>query len=437
MATKKTIELDDAATWSVATEDFLAHLHRYEELMRENKSHEARQILETAFKSHEDATGQAALALVYFKLGIYPRALAIYRRLAEEHPGEPTLRLNLALVYLKTGQTDRAKDTLEELVGLHPSYRKAHGYLGLAFERLGNYVRAREAFEKAGASHMAERMARFTEPHEPPIEPPPASNETSSRLPTVPADLPTATKAADSGNHEPAIGAPVAAPGPVTGGSSTLQEPTPVSELASKIRMPRPLDSRFLISDSGYLLMDIASKGFTRLEGLRFLSGQGLSYKPAVRRSRGRDTEEMFGAAEDPLFEIEGSGRLGFHPRETCFSAISLQDDVAYIREDLVFAFDGELAYENGRMPSDQTMLVHFRGRGSLVLKTPTPPESLEVAPDRGVILPAGDLVGWFGRLLPRPTEASPFDPSLDALEISGEGVLLICLPQLSNNALT
>ncbi|MCP4676532.1 MAG: tetratricopeptide repeat protein [Deltaproteobacteria bacterium] len=429
MELKKPIELDDIHTWSVATEDFLAHLHRHGALTRENRSDEAQRVLEKAFDSQKDPFGQAALGLVYFKLGIYPRALAIYRRLVDEYPGEPTLRLNLALIYLKTGQTHRAKELLEELVGLHPEYRKAHGYLGVAYQRLGEYVKAQAAFEKADAKHMAERMARFIEPEKQHEALSATRTSTTSGTPMPPAEAIVAEPETEKSNLVKFIDNAVAVPSPLSESHPTMHEPMLASEVLSMTCLPRPISGRFLVSDSGYLLMDIDPGGFARLDGIRFVNGEGLSYKPAARRFRGRDSEELFGTAESPLFRIEGKGRLGFHRQNGIFTALSLGDQVAYIREEFVFAFDDNLSFENGRMPSGEEMLVHYRGLGSLVLKTPTRPESLEVTPAGGVIIPARDLVGWIGRILPKPATASPFDPSLSALELTGEGVLLICLP--------
>jgi hypothetical protein len=47
---------------------------------------------------------------------------------------------------------------------------------------------------------------------------------------------------------------------------------------------------------------------------------------------------------------------------------------------------------------------------------------------ERGVLLPARHVVGWFGRLLPRAATATPFETGTPALEIVGEGVVLFCL---------
>jgi tetratricopeptide (TPR) repeat protein len=424
----KMLELDDAASWAGATEEFLAQIHRSSDLLSQDRQDEARQLLETAFESRaDDASGQATLALVYFKLGIYPRAAAIYRRLVEKYPEEPTLRLNLGLVYLKTGQTERAARELEKVVSLAPEYRKANGYLGLAYQRLGDYQGARKSYEKANIKHLAERMARFSEAGAPDgdVESAQCGNLNLSYAP-------------DSRGVEDAVSASLAkfvdelpflpsAPSPREA-DHRATEPIPVSELAQKARLPECLANRFLISEAGYLLMDVETRGYSRLAGLHFVSAEQLSYRPVKRKYRGRDCDEIFGDKENVLFEIEGSGRLGFHPSGKVFSAISLDGESAYIREELLFALDPELKFENGRIPGEGSMLVHVSGRGSLVLQTVSEPRSLEVTAKRGVVIPSADVVGWFGRLLPRAAKGSPFAPELNALEIVGEGILLVCL---------
>jgi len=175
-------------------------------------------------------------------------------------------------------------------------------------------------------------------------------------------------------------------------------------------------------------LVNVADRVCARLDGLHFCSSDGLSYRPLSRRKRGLSSRDHLGGADEPIFDIEGSGRLGYHPRDGVFSSVSLDGEIAYVREDMLFAFDPDLSYENGRLPGSASPLVHFRGRGAIVFRSPVPPHSLEVTPDRGVVIPAQGLVGWFGRMLPRKAPDGPFDTGLEPLELVGEGVLLFCL---------
>src|SRR5258708_22018536 len=60
-------------------EDFLFHLYRGSELLQDNCVSEAKEELELALRVQpQDIEGQGLLAVVYFRLGLYPRAIEIY-----------------------------------------------------------------------------------------------------------------------------------------------------------------------------------------------------------------------------------------------------------------------------------------------------------------------------------------------------------------------
>ena len=152
-----------------ANEDFLFHLYRGSELLQDNRAHEAKEELERALHLQpHDAKGQDLLAVVYFRLGLYPRAISIYEQLRRTSPRDPALLLNLALCYLKTGQAGLARRDLEQLLAVNPSHARAWGYLGLACERLGALGDAQKAFEQGGHGQMARRMAERRASQAPP-----------------------------------------------------------------------------------------------------------------------------------------------------------------------------------------------------------------------------------------------------------------------------
>jgi hypothetical protein len=423
---RKRIELDDAQARASATEEFLIQLHRTTELLRANRHEDARRTLADAFEAQaDDPSGQASLALVYFKLGLYPRALSLYRRLVEEYPADPVLSLNLSLVLFKTGQTAEARDVLERVVTLAPEYRKAYGYLGLAHQRLGDYRRAYEAFKSAGADHMAERMNRFVEADDDVGAGPEGRQE--EEFPSIPPPEDDRHAALARSPSIPPVLFTIPLSGP-QGGRPGAAEPLPVDELVDEARLRAPLAGRFLVTPSGYLVVEVSGRVFSRLEGLHFCAGGNLVYRPLKRRQRGADGDEALAGTDASVCEIEGTGRLGFHPGGGEFQSIALTGEVAYIREEHLFAFDPDLEYENGQISEGDISLVHLRGRGSLVFKSPSRLHALEVTPDAAVVIPAAALIGWFGRLIPRAARGGPFAPSLNALELAGEGVLLFCL---------
>ncbi len=159
---------DDAAPESVrevAAEDFLFHLYRGNELLQDDRVHEAKQELEHALALQpRDAKGQDLLAIVYFRLGLYPRAISIYERLLSAFPDALTPRINLALCYLKTGQPSAARVELEHVLAKEPGHARAWGYLGLAFQRLGDTERAVASFHSGGHHGMAQRLAELSQP---------------------------------------------------------------------------------------------------------------------------------------------------------------------------------------------------------------------------------------------------------------------------------
>lgn len=143
-----------------ANEDFLFHLYRGSELLQDNRVHEAKEELEQALHLQpRDTKGQDLLAVVYFRLGLYPRAIHIYEQLRRKNTGDTALLLNLALCYLKTGQSQLARRDLEQLLAFNANHTRAWGYLGLACERLGDLVNAERAFQHGGHQQMAKRMS--------------------------------------------------------------------------------------------------------------------------------------------------------------------------------------------------------------------------------------------------------------------------------------
>jgi Tetratricopeptide repeat len=146
----------------IAQEDFLYHLYRGSEMLQDNRVLEAKEELEQALTMQPlDAKGQDLLGAVYFRLGLYPRAIQIYEALEGQFPADVSIKINLALCYLKTGQPEPARRVLREIVQINPEHKRAWGYLGLALQKLGEFEQAQIAFEKGGRPTMARRVTEF------------------------------------------------------------------------------------------------------------------------------------------------------------------------------------------------------------------------------------------------------------------------------------
>src|SRR5205814_8071033 len=109
----------------------------------------ARQLLEKALRyKPRNQRARNLLGLSLFKLGELEKAESIYRSLIEDHPADPTLRVNLGLVFLKSNSSADAVRCFETALDLASDHQKAQNYLGLALAQKGELARAREGFLK-------------------------------------------------------------------------------------------------------------------------------------------------------------------------------------------------------------------------------------------------------------------------------------------------
>lgn len=205
--------------------------------------------------------------------------------------------------------------------------------------------------------------------------------------------------------------------------------PVPLSQLATELLVrPDEGDEAFEVTAGGALVIRVNDRVLTRLDGIHVTGGE-LEYEPAMRRSRGRDTDEKFDFGGTRMHSVSGTGYLIAVPGDKTFTAVSLDDDIFYLREDLVFAFEATLRWENGNVPGLRGKLpvVQFRGDGAVALRTSEPLVRVKL-PAQGVLLVAAmRLAGWIGRVIPRAVVPPTDGPMGDVcVECTGEGVVLI-----------
>lgn len=205
--------------------------------------------------------------------------------------------------------------------------------------------------------------------------------------------------------------------------------PRPLSELATEeLVKPADSDEAFEIAPGGALIMRVTDKLMCRLEGVH-VTGGDLAYEPATRRSRGHQTQEKFDYGGTPLYVVSGNGYLVAAPGKKQYAAVLLDDDILYLREDLVYAFEGSLRWENGNVPGlrGRLPIVQFRGDGALVLRTLRPLVRVKLATSGVVLVDADRIAGWIGRVIPRavvPAENGPLGAM--CVECTGEGIVLV-----------
>ncbi len=205
--------------------------------------------------------------------------------------------------------------------------------------------------------------------------------------------------------------------------------PRPLSELATEdLVRADDGDDPFEIATSGALVIRVTDKVLTRLDGIH-LTGGDLTFEFATRRSRGHQTPERFEFGGYPMHSVAGHGYLIAIPNGRAFTAVALDDDIFYIREDLIFAFESTLRWENGNVPGLRGKLpvVQFRGDGAIALRLERPLVRVKL-PSSGVLMVDTErLAGWIGRVIPRavvPPGGGPLGEL--CVECTGEGVVLV-----------
>jgi uncharacterized protein (AIM24 family) len=448
-----------------AAEDFLFHLYRGSELLEEHRVAEAKEELEAALALQpRDVEGQGLLGVVYFRLGHYPRAIAIYEEIVRARPEELAPRLNLGLCYLKTGQLGRARETLEEVVAKKADHRRAWGYLGLTYERMGDLEKAVAAFERAEQPNMARRMRRLLHDL--------AALDGSPRP-----DLGAVREVAAEAMHEleddvrpfardRAGSQPPGIPGrwhsvelgeePLPPASRPLRPRTIGTERRPKERTetresspserplpapssPRQLAERLVLSvapgtrihrrNAEVALCRLAGGFAVRLDHVRAMLSEGARFESSAihRRARGRDLDEPLGGMRAPLVVLEGGGALilSATPR---LVIIVLGREFLYVREDRLVGFDLSLRHESGRLATgavEHVPMVQLSGEGLVALRASPTLSAIEVSSGHGAQFRGSDVVGWIGRLMPQAVAAGDAPGSTGGLvAFAGEGVV-------------
>jgi hypothetical protein len=466
--------LESVATPAADREAIEQAVVRGSDLLKQGKLEDAQKAFRAALLLEADNPRVLALlGLAHFRGNQFEPARAIYEDLVERLPTDASHRLNLGLVYLKLGDATKAINSLEASRALDPSQGRAVSYLGLAYARAGRYAEAYRSFLLAGQNELAsEIQSNLTAAERDGIHsqllrsgvdagrdvartssrdlPPPPKPEVSAAPAPVPSNDVAAPRMSESQqfvlpkhagpvpivaagqsmiSQAVEIATPVAAIAIAPLHVDGAKPPMPLSQLATE-DLVRPDDGEepFAITASGALCIRIKERVLSRLEGVHAMGGD-LTFEPAMRRSRGHQTDERFDYGGAQLHTIYGEGYLIAVPGKRAFIAVTLDDDIFYLREDLVFAFEPTLRWENGNVPGLRGRLpvVQFRGDGSVALRSEKPLVRIKLPPQGIVFVDAARLAGWIGRVIPRAVVPPTGSPMGDVcVECTGEGVVLV-----------
>jgi uncharacterized protein (AIM24 family) len=433
----------------------MTHLASAGELVAAKRFGEAEsEILRALSDAPRNVQALNLLALVRYKLGRLEEAHATYREIAGAAPQDAHARRNLGLIALKLGNVDEALPELEMAVRLTPADERAWSYLGYAYAKKGDVVEAAAAFRRAGQDALALELEHAATVRRPPTpmrySAPPAVNGD----PIGPVDLSAAADGRGrppvaTGRSRTAVGAHALAPPlppPLEAAAArlgTIEVPPEIAVEAARAieATPVPLLA-FVLSrlgqapapaiPTGALRLTIADEVHVRADGV--LAGAGsLVWHPAFRRSQGRHTTERLGSDGARFFRLTGTGEVWIAGAPARWLPVSLTEDVLYVREDRVLAFDGTLSWETGTVPGADLRMLQFRGRGIVALALDEAPIAIKVTEDRPTLLTGARLVGWVGRLVPHGAPvAGGGDPDASPFQVAcqGEGVVLLDTPK-------
>ena len=400
----------------------LAHLATAGELVAARKLDEAEgEILRALAGLPTDPKALNLLALVRYKLGRLEDAHSTYREIAGATPQDAGARRNLGLLALKLGRLDEALPELEMAVRIAPGDERAWSYLGYTYAKKGKAVEAAEAFRRAGQDALASQLEQSAKVQR---SPPPLARVAFARPVALAPPLPAPAREGAEARAEPRVEASAhAMPAPVVEALGPPQprevEPIPLlSFVLSRLgQAPAPQPP------TGALRLTISDEAHARADAI--LAGAGeLKWEPGFRRAQGRCSTERLGDEERPYFRLTGAGEIWIAGTPGRWLPLRLADDVLYVREDRVLAFEGSLTWEAGTVPNAGLRMLQFRGRGTVALDLRDASIALKVTDGKPTLLAGARLVGWVGRLVPhgeRLPGASPFQ-----LACQGEGVVLL-----------
>jgi hypothetical protein len=215
-----------------------------------------------------------------------------------------------------------------------------------------------------------------------------------------------------------------------------LAAPVPeaaVSSGATEGAQPYDGVSPFLINEDG-VVVTVQQRLHCRADSLIAMRG-AMGFTPEVRRFRGRPLETPFGEGPRQMQRVEGTGTLLLAKGKGLFMPLRLGEQSGYFSEDVVYAFEEALTFENGKVPSElapDVHIVHLSGEGEALLQLEGVMRTVEVHVDAPVTVPLRHWAGWYGNLSPRIV-ALP-GPSVGGrpaagMELSGEGYALLMAP--------
>ncbi len=372
----------------------------------------------------QDPSAQDLLGKLYFKLGVYPRAIELYQDIVRQFPDSLPPRINLALAYLKTAQLREAITQLLPVIERDPTHARAWGYLGLCWSRLNEFAKAREAFLRAGHHAMAQRMDQALE----------AQYGTGS-TPFAAAPSGASTAEVQKLSDPDEIDTSVLDPGVVRVASDTTTSPgrwtmrAPGESLSTGAAAPLTIaawSSAQAFAPAGRSVeavdeMVVAHEG-SAIRATADAFGVGWVRGPSLRRRSGEPFD-----GESPLLWV-AAGWCAVPKRVGHWTAVlTLRDEGLVVRERAVLALDGALHIEPVGVQGSGLNAVSIVGRGVLALGGPGTLRIIHCVEQTPVLCDVAHLVAF------SPAIVASLEGPL--VRLQGEGIVAVAHDEVSAGA--
>jgi thioredoxin-like negative regulator of GroEL/uncharacterized protein (AIM24 family) len=371
-------------------EEYLHHVERGTDLLARGDGEGAVAALSRARQLRpSDTSVLGLLGQARYRLGRFDEAAEAFQALVDASPAEAAPRVNLGLARLKAKRYPEAIRQLEVALELQPEHKRALGYLGLAHLESGDPQSAREWFVRAGSEQMVTRC-----------------------------------------DEQIVQAASVSEPPPVQVEAAPAEE-----ALAMVPRLTIRPEAPFAV-ERGFAVTRVTGEVLVRTEGLAAVRG-AVRLTGAQEQHRGQPVDRPFGEGARRMMRGYGTGTIVHSVTGKRLALLELDGTrPACLCDSAILAFEGSLAYDNGRVASrlgTDLDLVLLRGSGQVLLASRGPLALVPVAADVPVRVPVTVLAGWVGPLAPHfgalvdpDRAAAPMDSAPLTVELSGTGFVLV-----------
>ena len=379
--------------------NFDSHLEQGKNFLRLERIEEAIVELKSALALQPgNLRALEQLGMAHFHNGEFADAQTVYDSLVTDEPEKGDHWQNLGLVHLKLGDGKKALANFERSRLLGSDSQLLLKYEGFAFALLEQHQEAFLCFARSGDLAMKKEMALHLTP---------AQMEEAEY--TLEGDK-------DDGSLEIEVDLETSPSAPSIARGAAIWNRT-LKGLPPSLPLKTVLGPGAGIEqiEPGVVLCRTNPPVFVRKDWILATAGD-VAFEDVKRRRRAQTSADFLGG-NLPIVSVAGDGAVflasNLGSNGEVVSAIDVDKEHIYFREEIVVAFDGGLRCENGKIPGQKIDVVQFRGKGRVAFCHPRGWTSIAVEEGESISVKASSILGWAQKLVPRT--------------VSGDSSMIVC----------